>query len=158
MAKSPDGALHPFGDSSHRCLRLRVSPQLAFVLFRPCAALNPTFRVACRGRSFDRLFRSFSHSLSPQSWNHLIDGTTAATLSTDAKVMWRKPSTSGFNLRLTPFQNRNCPVENCTRGPRRLVCKVPPELVKKVQFLLQSGGSSRDGSRGGLISGLRLAI
>src|SRR6516162_4022345 len=53
LAKSPDGALHPFGNSSHRRLRLGVRPQLALIFLGP----GPPFHLA--PGSFYSLFLPF---------------------------------------------------------------------------------------------------
>ena len=55
LAKSPDSALHLFGDSSHGRLRLGVRPQLALIFLGP----GPPFHLA--PGSFYSLFLPFGH-------------------------------------------------------------------------------------------------
>ena len=55
LAKSPDSALHLFGDSSHGRLRLGVRPQLALILLGP----GPPFHLA--SGSLYSLFLPFGH-------------------------------------------------------------------------------------------------
>src|SRR6516225_6099247 len=55
LAKGPDSALHLFGDSSHRRLRLGVRPQLTLIFLGP----GPPFHLA--PGSFDSLFLPFGH-------------------------------------------------------------------------------------------------
>jgi hypothetical protein len=77
LAKSPDSALHVFGDCSHGGLRLGVHPQLALIFLGP----GPPFHLA--PGSFYSLFLSFGQlRISTVGLNQLVYGTIAATLST----------------------------------------------------------------------------
>jgi len=55
LAKSPDSALHLFGDSSHGRLCLGVRPQIALILLGP----GPPVQLA--SGSFYSLFLPFGH-------------------------------------------------------------------------------------------------
>ena len=76
LAKSPDSALHLFGDSCHRRLRLGVRLQIALI----CLGPGPPFHFA--PGSFYSLFFRLATCVSPlYVWNQLVYRTIAATLS-----------------------------------------------------------------------------
>src|SRR6516225_5809380 len=99
LAKSPDSALHLFGNSSHRRLRLGVRPQLALIFLGP----GPPFHLA--PGSFYSLFLPFGQL-------------RISTVGLESVSLWHYRSYFVHCLSSTSAS------AYCKRSPNKIACNV----------------------------------